>query len=528
MPGTPAANDATCNGIDEDCSGQKDEDYVATATSCGVGACVRSGSLACVNGSTSDTCAPGTPAANDATCDGIDDDCSGQKDEDYVPVSSSCGYGVCASTGTVTCVSGSTSDSCVPGTAGTSVDGPAVNGLDDDCDNSVDEDACTAAPQTFSTTALQTITVPAHCGTMTVQLWGAGGASGNANAGFWAGVVAGAGGPGGFAQRTFTVTSTNVITLRVGQSGQGCGAAGANVNATYSGGAGATGAGGNGTAGKTEPKLGGTGANPSSGGTGGNGFFGGGGGAAGSTPGFAPFGPGGGGGAASVLFVDSTRLVAGGGGGGGGAGTTIATNGVSAGNGGSGCSGNGALGGCPGRRRRRRRQVRWHDEPEGYRHEPIPPGWRDLASGRSPGCRHRRGRRHHRRLFGRRQRVRQDHVGPLTAHMPRPLKRRTLAQLLLVCALVASAAARARAAGRRCRPRARHCGIRPARPREHRAAGLGSGAAIERVGRLRLYGVAATGERRAPSRERHRRRRHRAAALARVRAARGWPLRSAS
>ena len=52
---------------------------------------------------------------DDATCDGVDDDCDGATDEDYVAVSSACGEGVCASTGLVTCVDGQLVDSCVAG-----------------------------------------------------------------------------------------------------------------------------------------------------------------------------------------------------------------------------------------------------------------------------------------------------------------------------------------------------------------------------------------------------------------------------
>ena len=129
------ANDATCNNVDNDCDGTKDEDYPSTPTSCGVGACARTGAMACVNGTVQNTCVAGTPAANDVTCDNVDDDCSGAVDEDYVARPTTCGVGACARTGTETCLGGSPSDSCVPGTPGTEV----CDQIDNDCDGTVDE-----------------------------------------------------------------------------------------------------------------------------------------------------------------------------------------------------------------------------------------------------------------------------------------------------------------------------------------------------------------------------------------------------
>ncbi|HSA60037.1 MAG TPA: LamG-like jellyroll fold domain-containing protein, partial [bacterium] len=127
-----AADDSTCNGSDDDCDGSVDEDYVSTATSCGVGECAATGTTSCVGGTVQDSCAPGTPAADDATCNGLDDDCDGSVDEDYVSTATSCGTGACASTGATSCVGGSVQDSCTEGT-------PAANdatcdGVDDDCD----------------------------------------------------------------------------------------------------------------------------------------------------------------------------------------------------------------------------------------------------------------------------------------------------------------------------------------------------------------------------------------------------------
>jgi len=68
--------------VDDDCSGQNDEDYDPHATSCGVGACAANGATSCVGGEERNSCTAGQPAANDATCNGVDDDCDGQVDED--------------------------------------------------------------------------------------------------------------------------------------------------------------------------------------------------------------------------------------------------------------------------------------------------------------------------------------------------------------------------------------------------------------------------------------------------------------
>jgi len=60
-----------CNGLDDNCSGQTDEN-LGTST-CGVGACQRTIN-ACVGG-VPQTCVPGTSSPE--TCNGIDDDCDG-------------------------------------------------------------------------------------------------------------------------------------------------------------------------------------------------------------------------------------------------------------------------------------------------------------------------------------------------------------------------------------------------------------------------------------------------------------------
>ncbi|HSI04768.1 MAG: kelch repeat-containing protein [Myxococcota bacterium] len=83
---------------------------------------------------TAATCVP--TAANDTTCDGVDDDCSGAADEDFVPSGTTCGTGLCASSGATSCSGGSVQDSC-----SAPVPGPPICCGDSDCD---DGDGCTS------------------------------------------------------------------------------------------------------------------------------------------------------------------------------------------------------------------------------------------------------------------------------------------------------------------------------------------------------------------------------------------------
>ncbi|MGB0588460.1 MAG: MopE-related protein [Myxococcota bacterium] len=136
--GQPALADATCDGVDDDCDGTADQDYVAFETTCGVGACESSGTMACVDGTPVNSCEPATAAPSDVTCDGVDDNCNGQTDEEFSTESITCGTGACLANGTRTCSNGATVDNCVEGTAAAS--DATCDGVDDDCSGATDED----------------------------------------------------------------------------------------------------------------------------------------------------------------------------------------------------------------------------------------------------------------------------------------------------------------------------------------------------------------------------------------------------
>jgi RTX calcium-binding nonapeptide repeat (4 copies)/Putative metal-binding motif len=141
QPGLGAPSDATCNAADDDCDGSIDEDVTPLNVQCGVGACLRTGAVQCSAGQLQNSCTPGQAAEQDATCDGLDDDCDGSVDENYQSQLVSCGVGACAATGSTTCSAGQVTTSCTPGTGG--AQDAVCNGLDDDCDNEVDEDFTT-------------------------------------------------------------------------------------------------------------------------------------------------------------------------------------------------------------------------------------------------------------------------------------------------------------------------------------------------------------------------------------------------
>ncbi len=154
-----------CDGLDNDCDGQTDEDFPTLGDACdgadsdlcqnGTVTCAADGSaVECVNESVTDIV---------DTCNGLDDDCDGETDEDYVAggtvtydggpyagdagkvKGASCGTGACAS-GTVVCAAGGLGLTC---DTLTKVAVELCNGVDDDCDAETDEDWKTGGTFTY-------------------------------------------------------------------------------------------------------------------------------------------------------------------------------------------------------------------------------------------------------------------------------------------------------------------------------------------------------------------------------------------
>jgi hypothetical protein len=132
-----------CDNRDNDCDGQSDEQVATNGDSCDTGllGVCQSGALTCVRGN--NNCTPSQTAGTES-CNGLDDDCDGETDENadsealtaecYSGLAGTAGIGICQS-GLRICADG-TFDACegevLPETE-------ICNGLDDDCDGIVDD-----------------------------------------------------------------------------------------------------------------------------------------------------------------------------------------------------------------------------------------------------------------------------------------------------------------------------------------------------------------------------------------------------
>jgi len=139
LPASPT--NEQCNGLDDDCDGNTDEDYDSLGLACsvGTGACQSAGTIACGENGLP-TCAAEIGQSTAEICNGLDDDCDGFADETFADLGEACteGFGSCASPGVVVC--GEDGLAAVCDAEARNAAQEACNGLDDDCDESVDEE----------------------------------------------------------------------------------------------------------------------------------------------------------------------------------------------------------------------------------------------------------------------------------------------------------------------------------------------------------------------------------------------------
>jgi hypothetical protein len=136
-----------CNNKDDDCDGSIDEDFPDKGQACSVGkgACEQSSTYICKNNGSGVRCPVNAGSPQAETCNGKDDDCDGQIDNNLTAVQlCSKRVGVCAGNKAQRCENGSWTP-CGAREYGPDyeVDEKTCDGKDNDCDGTIDENVTT-------------------------------------------------------------------------------------------------------------------------------------------------------------------------------------------------------------------------------------------------------------------------------------------------------------------------------------------------------------------------------------------------